>query len=315
MVKIAEDAAKMHAEAVVLPMTVMTTMDEVKKVAEACNEMARVAKEHGMKFYYHNHCQEFYMVEGKTAYDWLVELTDPELVGFEVDTFWAKRGGQDPCALIRKLGPRAGLIHQKDMGTSASPVDLVAGVTGMTRDNFRDKIFARTNPTDICVVGTGTMEIQEIVETVTELGYASTIVVELDCCARETEEKFDTPALAARQHQGQPRIPGNGDQPVIASKNYKSRALLPFGEARGFLSWKKGYQSSAASGWLRSRRDLHRITIDKTAAKTEVPVRFNQIPVYTYIYCQRTTIRMSGKIRAVETKIIDAGSGFSIASI
>ena len=193
MVKIAEDAAKMHAEAVVLPMTVMTTMDEVKKVAEACNEMARVAKEHGMKFYYHNHCQEFYMVEGKTAYDWLVELTDPELVGFEVDTFWAKRGGQDPCALIRKLGPRAGLIHQKDMGISASPVDLVAGVTGMTRDNFRDKIFARTNPTDICVVGTGTMEVPEIVETVTELGCASTIVVELDCCARETEEKFDTP--------------------------------------------------------------------------------------------------------------------------
>ena len=193
MVKTAEDAVKMHAEAVVLPMSIMTTMDEVKKVAAACNEMAAIAKEHGMKFYYHNHCQEFYQIDGKTAYDWLIELTDPELVGFEVDTFWAKRGGQDPCELIRKLGPRAGLIHQKDMGTSASPVNLVDGVTGMTRENFRDKIFARTNPTDICVVGTGTMEIQEIVETVTELGYASTIIVELDCCARETEEKYDTP--------------------------------------------------------------------------------------------------------------------------
>ena len=193
MVKIADDAVKMRAEAVVLPMTVMTTMDEVKKVAAACNEMAAIAKERGMKFYYHNHCQEFYMVEGKTAYDWLAELTDPELVGFEVDTFWAKRGGQDPCALIRKLGPRAGIIHQKDMGESASPVDLVSGVTGMTRGNFREKIFARTNPTDICVVGSGTMAIQEIVETVTELGYASAIIVELDCCARETEEKYDTP--------------------------------------------------------------------------------------------------------------------------
>ena len=193
MKKVIEENLEMGAPRLVLPFELMNTRDQVKALAETCNEMGRRCKENGLEFYYHNHCQEFYMVEGKTAYDWLVELTDPELVGFEVDTFWAKRGGQDPCALIRKLGPRAGLIHQKDMGISASPVDLVAGVTGMTRDNFRDKIFARTNPTDICVVGTGTMEIQEIVETVTELGYASTIVVELDCCARETEEKFDTP--------------------------------------------------------------------------------------------------------------------------
>ena len=193
MVKIVEDNVKMHSEAIILPMGIMTTMDEIKTVAAACNEMAALAKEHGMAFYYHNHCQEFYTVEGKTAYEWLVELTDPELVFFEVDTFWATRGGQNAVELIKKLGSRARLIHQKDMGTSANPVNLINGVTNMTRENYREKIFGRTNPTDICCVGTGTMDIPSIVKTVTEQDYAPYIIVELDCCARATEEEYSTP--------------------------------------------------------------------------------------------------------------------------
>lgn len=132
MVKIVEDNVKMHSEAIILPMGIMTTMEEIKTVAAACNEMAALAKAHGMAFYYHNHCQEFYQVEGKTAYEWLVELTDPELVFFEVDTFWATRGGQKAVELIKKLGSRAKLIHQKDMGKSADPINLIEGVTDLT---------------------------------------------------------------------------------------------------------------------------------------------------------------------------------------
>jgi sugar phosphate isomerase/epimerase len=193
LVKIVEDNVKMHSKSMALAMSVMTTMDEIKKVAAACNDIGKLAKEHGMDFYYHNHAQEFYVVEGKTAYEWLMELTDPDLVYFEIDTFWAKRGGQKPVELIEKVGARAKLIHQKDMGTSADPINLMEGVTDLTKENFRDKIFARTNPTDICVVGTGTMEVPEIVEKVTELDHAQYIIVELDCCARETEEEYDTP--------------------------------------------------------------------------------------------------------------------------
>lgn len=193
MVKIVEDNVKMHSEAIILPMGIMTTMEEIKTVAAACNEMAALAKAHGMAFYYHNHCQEFYQVEGKTAYEWLVELTDPELVFFEVDTFWATRGGQKAVELIKKLGSRAKLIHQKDMGKSADPINLIEGVTDLTRENYCEKIFCRTNPTDICTVGTGIMDIPEIVKTVTELDYAPYIIVELDCCARQTEEEYNTP--------------------------------------------------------------------------------------------------------------------------
>ena len=87
----------------------------------------------------------------------------------------------------------AKLIHQKDMGKSADPINLIEGVTDLTRENYCEKIFGRTNPTDICTVGTGIMDIPEIVKTVTELDYAPYIIVELDCCARQTEEEYNTP--------------------------------------------------------------------------------------------------------------------------
>ena len=40
--KIADDHVKMGAGAIVLPMTVMGNMDEVKKVADLCNRMGKI---------------------------------------------------------------------------------------------------------------------------------------------------------------------------------------------------------------------------------------------------------------------------------
>ncbi|MCI8600054.1 MAG: sugar phosphate isomerase/epimerase [Oscillospiraceae bacterium] len=191
--KIADDHVKMGAGAIVLPMTVMGNMDEVKKVADLCNRMGKICHERGMGFFYHNHCQEFLKIDGKYALLWLAELTNPEWVSFEVDTFWAKRGGVCPVELLKTLGSRCKLIHQKDMGESANPVNLMEGVTELSADSFREKIFGRTNPTDIVTVGTGTMDIQSIVDTAAELGFAPTIIVELDCICRFTEDHYETP--------------------------------------------------------------------------------------------------------------------------
>lgn len=191
--KIADDHVKMGAGAIVLPMTVMGNMNEVKKVADLCNRMGKICHERGMGFFYHNHCQEFLKIDGKYALLWLAELTNPEWVSFEVDTFWAKRGGVCPVELLKTLGSRCKLIHQKDMGESANPVNLMEGVAELSADSFREKIFGRTNPTDIVTVGTGTMDIQSIVDTAAELGFAPTIIVELDCICRFTEDHYETP--------------------------------------------------------------------------------------------------------------------------
>ena len=46
-------------------------------------------------------------------------LTDPELVKFELDTFWAYRGGADPLDWFAEFGDRYILIHQKDFPADA----------------------------------------------------------------------------------------------------------------------------------------------------------------------------------------------------
>ena len=52
---------------------------------------------------------------------------------------------------------------------------------------------------------------------------------------------------------------------------------------------------------------------DKTAAITEVPAKLSQMPVSPI--GQRIKIRTTGNMRAVDTDMRAAGSGFSIASI
>ena len=68
-----------------------------------------------------------------------------------------------------------------------------------------------------------------------------------------------------------------------------------------------------ASGLDSSARSLVRITADITAARADVPAKFSQIPVSPKGHS--AMVNITGKIRAVDTEIRDAGRGFSMASI
>jgi len=80
---------------------------------------AKVATAKGFTFTYHNHDPEFIKFGGKYALDILFERTDPKIVQAEIDTYWVKKGGEDPVAYIRKYKGRVPQIHLKDM----DPVD------------------------------------------------------------------------------------------------------------------------------------------------------------------------------------------------
>jgi sugar phosphate isomerase/epimerase len=83
--------------------------------AKQFNTWGQHARDMGMRFAFHNHDYEFRpLPSGKTGYDVLVEQTDPHLVFFEVDCYWAAQGGLDPVALLRRLGPRLKMLHLKD---------------------------------------------------------------------------------------------------------------------------------------------------------------------------------------------------------
>ncbi len=90
--------------------------DSLKRFAEQLNELGRRIQSQGITFGYHNHDFEFTnVVDGQTIYEHLIANTDPALVKFELDTYWAAFAGQDVVELIKKLDTRVVTLHLKDM--------------------------------------------------------------------------------------------------------------------------------------------------------------------------------------------------------
>jgi sugar phosphate isomerase/epimerase len=136
--------------------------DEVVAFNRTFNRYAETCKKHGVQLYYHNHFHEFQVFGDKSAYELMIEQMDPDLVMFEFDTYWAIRGGQDPIYWLKKLGSRCDLLHQKDLPTTAVPVNLFERVgydSEITIDTWG------TQGTDeFTEVGEGTLDILGIIQ-------------------------------------------------------------------------------------------------------------------------------------------------------
>ena len=95
------------------------------------NELGRRSVRNGTgKFYGHNHQQEFRTKytdpvtgELKSAWQILVENTDPRYVTFQLDVLWATDGGADPVTLLERYGKRIFSLHVKDGINVAAPVN------------------------------------------------------------------------------------------------------------------------------------------------------------------------------------------------
>ncbi len=68
-----------------------------------------------LQFGYHPHGFEFVQTPTETLFDVLVRETKPELVFFEMDTFWFAQAGADPAAFLERYPKRFRLLHLKDL--------------------------------------------------------------------------------------------------------------------------------------------------------------------------------------------------------
>lgn len=95
--------------------------EAVSKLAEDLNRSGEALKKSGIRLLYHNHNCEFRKVgPGKTAYDMIIEETNPEYVNFELDSYWPAEAGIPGLSLMKKLGERMQLYHINDRGTKIS---------------------------------------------------------------------------------------------------------------------------------------------------------------------------------------------------
>ena len=156
-----------------------TSVDHLLERCAYYNAMGKRLAEAGMKFVIHNHYHEFQKIDGKYVLDYILENTDPEYVAFEIDTFWAMRGGACPIEIIKKVGNRLIAVHQKDFSkTTDSPVNLLADDDGSVFIS-RETFGKGSSPKDFCEVGTGIMDIQAIIDAANEAG-AEYIILEQD---------------------------------------------------------------------------------------------------------------------------------------
>ncbi|MDX3853609.1 sugar phosphate isomerase/epimerase [Streptomyces sp. AK02-01A] len=107
-----------------------STVDAWKRAADDFNTYGAAAKKRGMKFYQHNHGEEFSFATDRPdvrLYDVLLAETDPHLVYLEMDIYWAYTGqfrfsktveGKprpfEPLDYVLKQPDRYPLFHVKD---------------------------------------------------------------------------------------------------------------------------------------------------------------------------------------------------------
>ncbi|MEW1719992.1 sugar phosphate isomerase/epimerase [Streptomyces sp. NPDC093109] len=107
-----------------------STVDAWKRAAADFNAYGEAARRRGLKFYQHNHAEEFSFATDRPdvrLYDVLLAETDPNLVYLEMDIYWAFAGqfrfsrtpeGRpapfDPLRYVLKQPHRYPLFHVKD---------------------------------------------------------------------------------------------------------------------------------------------------------------------------------------------------------
>ncbi len=95
-----------------------STMAGVRSLAKKLDKAGAALRKAGIILTYHNHNIEFVRVKGKTVLEHLYELTDPENLQGEIDTFWVQAGGGDSVQWIKSLKKRLPLLHMKDFGVN-----------------------------------------------------------------------------------------------------------------------------------------------------------------------------------------------------
>ena len=95
-------------------MTIPDNLKDLKLYCDYFNEIGRRCKAAGMEFGFHNHSREFKKIEDTVIMDFMLENTDPELVFFQMDVYWAVYGNASPVDYFNKYPGRWKLLHIKD---------------------------------------------------------------------------------------------------------------------------------------------------------------------------------------------------------
>ena len=97
----------------------LKSMDDIKRVTAHFNRTGELCKKNGLKFAFHNHPQDFKVIDGVCAFDYILKNTDPKLVSFQVDFGNIINVGRDCVQILRENPGRFPLWHTTDYDAAA----------------------------------------------------------------------------------------------------------------------------------------------------------------------------------------------------
>jgi len=106
----------------------LQTAEGFSEAARRLNAIGKRAKDNGFSFFYHNHAYEFSPLgNGGCGMDILLAQTEPQFLGFEVDTYWVERGNRNSREFIQQNAGRIGMIHAKEFCRDGRDVPVGQG--------------------------------------------------------------------------------------------------------------------------------------------------------------------------------------------
>jgi sugar phosphate isomerase/epimerase len=184
--------------------------EDVLRKCEQYNKLGEKLKSSGIHYLYHNHFHEFQKFEGEYVLEIMKNNVDPEYVGFQLDTYWAMRGGADPVEIMKKFGKSIKLIHQKDFSKDIDiPVNIFSFIDPNQKFDFnalmtvfKTKINNHEQQEAIVEIGTGKMDIQSILNTASEYTDTKYVILEQDYTTHDEIESIRISMESFKKFQG-----------------------------------------------------------------------------------------------------------------
>jgi len=169
---------------IAIPNAFFNGMDDIKSMISKLNKVGEKCKKEGFELVYHNHFHEFQKWQGKTILDHLMDETDSDAVGLELDTVWAYMAGENIVEVMQKYNTRIKLIHQKDFNK------YLVGKHNLLARFKDDKDYISLHRMIECItdigrncfveIGTGVIDIQAIINAGNEYCQNEYIILEQD---------------------------------------------------------------------------------------------------------------------------------------
>ncbi|WP_085524608.1 sugar phosphate isomerase/epimerase family protein [Tuberibacillus sp. Marseille-P3662] len=109
-----------------------------QQLADLFNRVGFKCQKEGLTFYYHHHDFELTRFEDQTGLDLILNGTNPDWVGIELDVYWLKYAGQNPQDWMTRCRNRNILIHLKDMTTDGERFFAELGTGGIELESIID---------------------------------------------------------------------------------------------------------------------------------------------------------------------------------